>query len=70
MLKSYKDFLRTIMRKERLTVLNILSMKNEFVQQLLDFNESVVNKFIVKRKYRWTFYIKIQQLQSNSEHTV
>lgn len=57
-LNRIKTFLRSTMEEERLTALAMLSMEKDFVHQLVDFNESVIDKFAAKKERRMDFLYK------------
>ncbi len=48
-LKRIKSFLRSTMKQDRLNALAVLSVEQEFIQKLLDFNDMVINLFAFQR---------------------
>lgn len=57
-LKRIKTFLRSSMNEGRLTALAMLSIEKQFIQDLPDFNEAVINKFAENKNRRMDFTFK------------
>lgn len=49
-LKRIKNFLRNSMAEERLVALSMLSMEKKIVNETLNFNDKVIDKFAAKKK--------------------
>lgn len=57
-LKRIKTFLRNSMSQERLSALAMLSIERDFVLQIKDFNEKVIDKFSGSKSRRMDFLYK------------
>lgn len=54
-LKRVKTFLRSTMAQERLTALAMLSIEKDFVRNISNFNDKVIDKFAQKKERRINF---------------
>ena len=57
-LKRIKTFLRATMLNERLTALAMISMENELISNMEDFNEKVIQYFASSKNRRMDFIFK------------
>lgn len=57
-LKLIKTFLRNSMDEDRLTALAMLSIEKAMVQEIDNFNDKVIGKFISKKNRRMDFHFK------------
>ena len=57
-LKRIKTFLRSSMTEERLTALAMLSIEKDFIRDIPDFNEAVIDKFAEMKERRMDFMYK------------
>ena len=57
-LKRIKTFLRATMLNERLTALAMISMENELISNMEDFNEKVIQYFATSKNRRMDFIFK------------
>ena len=57
-LKRIKTFLRSTMTNERLSALAMLSIENKMIEEMKDFNETVINHFTTSKNRRTDFIFK------------
>lgn len=57
-LKRIKTFLRSTISEDRLSTLSMLSIENNFINNIYSFNEKVINKFAEKKERRIELLLK------------